>query len=224
MKNFKIRFWWGVLIFAILILIYLLFNSIFVATISVWNFFLLKIGINSILLGNFDLSWIVLLALLFIIVYLGGFFVTSDFLEKRKFWTNIIKKIPLIKYAYNFIEKFVGYIRNTVAADKEKMVPALLRVCPERGIYLPIWLTGEAEFKIKDAKKILKLMSVFYCSEPIEGTGFLVVLDEKEFEKNVIKLDVPKQEFLFWKITGGLIQPNEHSNLTGINDENPESV
>jgi len=121
-----------------------------------------------------------------------------DFIEKLAF------QIPLVRPVYSSIRQLVQAF--SVTDDSITFKKVVLVEFPREGIYSLGFLTSELQPEIAPNTKG-KFFNVFIPTAPNPTSGYFVIAPEKD----IVIIDLTRQEAMAMIISGGIIQPERFS-------------
>lgn len=139
------------------------------------------------------------------VIFLVGLFIKLFFLEPLiHFLESIFFKIPLMKQVYSGIKQLVHAfnIQDEMAFKKIVMVPF-----PTQHTYCIGFLTSEVPPQVIPFSSE-RFYNIFIPTTPNPTSGFLVQIAEKD----VIVVNLSRQEAMSLIISGGIIQPDRFKN------------
>jgi len=113
---------------------------------------------------------------------------------------NVVSRVPLVRPVYAGIKKLVDAFS---LQDKTSFSNVVLVEFPRTGMYSIGFLAGEFDKTLSPHDKET-FCSIFIPTTPNPTTGFLIIVPQKE----VITLDISRQEAMAMIISGGIIQPD----------------
>lgn len=113
---------------------------------------------------------------------------------------SLIFKIPLVRPVYSGIKQLVDAFN--IKEDKMTIKRVVLAEFPRKGLYSVGFLTGELPTQIAPNTQE-KFFNIFIPTTPNPTTGYYIILSEKE----LINVDLTRQEGMALIISGGIILP-----------------
>jgi uncharacterized membrane protein len=114
---------------------------------------------------------------------------------------SLVFKIPLVRPVYSGFKQLVDAFN--VKEDKLTIKRVVLTEFPRKGLYSVGFLTGELPPELAPNKNE-KFFNIFIPTTPNPTTGYYIVLSEKE----IIEVDLTRQEGMALIISGGIILPD----------------
>ncbi len=114
---------------------------------------------------------------------------------------SLIFKIPLVRPVYSGFKQLVDAFN--VKEDKMTIKRVVLTEFPRKGLYSVGFLTGELPQEIAPHQNE-KFFNIFIPTTPNPTTGYYIILSEKE----IIEVDLTRQEGMALIISGGIILPD----------------
>jgi uncharacterized membrane protein len=138
------------------------------------------------------LSWLFLIALIFLVGILGKFAIGNKLIGAIE---NLMQKIPIVRTIYSAVKEASKAI---LVSETEKIKGVVLVEYPRRGIYAIGFTTG-ARIEETEQKIGKKFVNVFIPTSPNPTSGLVVLVPEEE----LIYLDISVEEALKVIISGG---------------------
>ena len=138
------------------------------------------------------LSWLFLIALIFLVGILGKFAIGNKLIEAIE---NLMQKIPIVRTIYSAVKEASKAI---LVSETEKIKGVVLVEYPRKGIYAIGFTTG-ARIEETEQKIGKKFVNVFIPTSPNPTSGLVVLVPEEE----LIYLDISVEEALKVIISGG---------------------
>jgi len=113
---------------------------------------------------------------------------------------SLIFKIPLVRPIYSGFKQLVDAFN--VKEEKLTIKRVVLIEFPRKGLYSVGFLTGELPAEIAPTQD-QKYFNIFIPTTPNPTTGYYIILAEKE----LIEVDLTRQEGMSLIISGGIILP-----------------
>ena len=115
---------------------------------------------------------------------------------------HIVTSLPIIRPIYNGIKQL---IQAFSIQDQMGFKQVILVQFPREGFYSVGFLTGELNPELSPNTKE-KFFNIFIPTTPNPTSGYLVIIPEKD----LIPIDITRQEAMAMIISGGIIQPVTH--------------
>ena len=171
-------------------------------------FTLFLINISSKILPNeinpnhylpYDIPGLEILISIILITFIG--FISLSFIGKKllDMFTNVVKKIPLLKTIYSAIVQMT----ETFAKNDKGKKNVVLVEYPRKGIWAVGFATAENLGEIKDKTKE-DLINVFVPTTPNPTSGFLLMVPRKD----LIYLNLTFEEASKFIVSAGTSHPN----------------
>lgn len=117
---------------------------------------------------------------------------------------HLISKIPLIRQIYAGLKQLVNAFN---VQDKLSFKQVVLVEFPRPGVYSLGFVTSELPVDLAPVSSTV-FFNVFIPTTPNPTSGFFVILPEKD----IVHIDISRQEAMSMIISGGIIQPQRFSN------------
>lgn len=139
-----------------------------------------------------------------IILFVGAF---GSLIRLRIFkrLERLFLKFPLVGKIYNPTKRIVNFL---FLQEKPVFKHVALVEYPRKGIYSIGFITNESS-KMINQKTAKRMVNVFIPSSPSPLTGFTLIVPEEE----IIYLDITVEEASRIVVSGGMLNPEDKSNI-----------
>lgn len=172
-----------------------LFNTSFKLLLN-WLTPIQKIAHNTILTNIPYAELLLSIAIIFIVGAIIKILIFRSIIEGLE---HLISKIPLLRQIYSGIKQLVNAFS---LQDKLTFKQVVLVEFPRNGIYSLGFMTSELPQELAPINDEI-FYNIFIPTTPNPTSGFFIILPAK----NIIHIDITRQEAMTMIISGGIIQP-----------------